>query len=429
MNESPDISSPCDSPAIHLQYPASTPSSSSVPSSPIEFPPTIPPSALSIGFVRDLIEVGQTGSNLSFHAFQFCTQHSFRLLRHCLDTPAELADTLFGGSSEMAETLRNVHTTVDAAEVIAMTSILLAYSAATIGLSAADVTLQIGGIQRSENSIWQQIRTALPSVRYSEYTPFIQRIAEMVLAFVAPIREIHPARLRQILVAYALLQQANRSPQIALSVNRSSTFVIPPDLVRCMGFAAAAYGHLAVNFLEFIPRGIYQSDVLPLLVPGVTQADIVSQAELVNPFCTAYILIWDHRDHHLVLSVRGSMNLNDVITDLTCHSVDCSGLFPHLSPPSPTSADEECIPEQDLECLAHEGFLRAACALDQLLREVVLECLQTHPNYSILLCGHSLGAGVASLLALIWSQQFHGVRSVPLIPPSALSSAHHLTAL
>lgn len=375
--------------------------------------------------MRDLIEVGQTGSHLSFHAFQFCTQHSFRLLRKCLDTPAEMADTLFGGSSlEMAETLRNVHTTVDAAEVIAMTSILLAYSAATIGLSAADVTLEIGGIQRSENSIWQRIRTALPSMRFSEHTPFLQRIAETVLTFVAPIREISPTRLRQILVAYALLQQANRPLQVALSEIRSSSFVIPPDLVRCMGFAAAAYGHLAVNFLEFIPRGIYQSDVLPLLVPGVTQADILSQAELVNPFCTAYLLVWDHRDHHLVLSVRGSMNLNDVITDLTCHSVDCSGLFPHLTPhPFPTSVDEECIPDQDLECLAHEGFLRAACALDQLLREVVTESLLSHPNYSLVLCGHSLGAGVASLLALIWSQQFHGVRLVPslLLCPLCLS--------
>jgi hypothetical protein len=334
-----------------------------------------------------------------------------------------MADTLFGGSIEMAETLRNVHTTVDAAEVIAMTSILLAYSAATIGLSAADVTLEIGGIQRSENSIWQQIRTALPSVRYSEYTPFIQRIAETILTFVAPIREIPPTRLREILVAYALLQQANRPLQVALSEIRSNSFVVPPDLVRCMGFAAAAYGHLAVNFLEFIPRGIYQSDVLPLLVPGVTQDDIVSQAELVNPFCTAYLLVWDHRDHHLVLSVRGSMNLNDVITDLTCHSVDCSGLFPHLATPTPTSTDEECIPDQDMECLAHEGFLRAACALDQLLREVVMDSLLSHPNYSVLLCGHSLGAGVASLLALIWSQQFHGVRSVLSLPP-APSSDH-----
>jgi hypothetical protein len=323
-------------------------------------------SNLQIGFVRDLLEVGQTGSDLGFHAFSFCTRSSFRLLRNCLETPADVADSMFGGN-EISNTLRNVHTTVDAAEVIAMTSILMAHSATTIGFTAADITLEIGGIQRSsENRLWQQIRAAVPS-RYSEYTPFIHRIAEMVLTFVLPIREIAPARLREILVSFALLQQANRPfllPLCLRSSRRAQGFVLPPDLVRCMGFAAAAYGHLTVNCLEFIPRGLYQSDILPLLVPGVSQSDVISQEEVVNPFCIGYLLVWDHRDRHIVLSVRGSLNLNDVITDLTCQSVDCSTLFTHLAPPPHPAAcsssgeregEEQRLSDEDLECLTHEG--------------------------------------------------------------------------
>jgi hypothetical protein len=329
---------------------------------------------LQIGFVRDILEVGQTGSDLGFHAFSFCTRSSFRLLRNCLETPADVVDSMFGGN-EISTTLRNVHTTVDAAEVIAMTSILMAHTATNIGFTAADITLEIGsggaggggGVPRSENSLWQQIRTAIPS-RYSEYTPFIHRIAQMVLTFVLPIREIPPTRLRQILVAFALLQQANRSFLIPLSlrsIRRVEGFVLPSDLVRCMGFAAAAYGHLTVNCLEFIPRGLYQSDILPLLVPGVSQSDVISQQEVVNPFCIGYLLTWDHRDRHIVLSLRGSLNLNDVITDLTCQSVDCSTLFTHLAPPPHPSScsssygeresEEQRLSDEDLVCVTHEG--------------------------------------------------------------------------
>jgi hypothetical protein len=53
-------------------------------------------------------------------------------------------------------------TTVYAAEVIAMTSIIMAHTT-NIGFTAGDITLQIGsggggggGVQRSENSLWQK---------------------------------------------------------------------------------------------------------------------------------------------------------------------------------------------------------------------------------------------------------------------------------
>lgn len=307
-----------------------------------------------IGFVRNLIEVGRTGSDLGFHAFKLCTQYTFHIVRNCLSTPAEMADTVLGGH-EITNLLRNVHTTVDAAEVITTTSILMAHTATTIGLSAADIGLEYGGVQRSDNQFFQQFRTAVPS-RYTEYTPFIQRIAEMIVTFITPIRDIPPTRLRQILVSYALLQQANRPLICPISPSRALSFSVPPDLVRCMGYAAAAYGHLTVNCLEFIPRGIYQSDILPLLVPGVSQKDVISEAEVVNPFCTGYLLVCDHRDNHIVLSIRGSLNLNDLVTDLTCHPADCSNLFTHLAPSSPLG-EEQCLSEHDLECLTHEGSI------------------------------------------------------------------------
>ena len=36
--------------------------------------------------------------------------------------------------------------------------------------------------------------------------------------------------------------------------------------------------------------------------------------------------------------------------------------------------------------------------------------LKQHPGYSLVLCGHSLGAGIASVLSMMWQRRF----SVPV---------------
>ena len=54
--------------------------------------------------------------------------------------------------------------------------------------------------------------------------------------------------------------------------------------------------------------------------------------------------------------------------------------------------------------MCHDGFQQAAARLDQLLRDDVLAALETHPGFVLRLSGHSLGAGVATLLALRWAR-------------------------
>jgi hypothetical protein len=170
-----------------------------------------------------------------------------------------------------------------------------------------------------------------------------------------------------------------------------------------MGFAAAAYGHLAMNFLEFIPRGLYQSDILHLLTPGVTNANIIREQDQNSLYHPSFILIDDITNNTLVLSIRGSLNIHDIITDLTCQHYLC---HTHLFHTSEYKHLENI--EEDVVC--HEGFLLSAQNLDILLREEILEFLKTRPTYSLVICGHSLGAGVASLLTIKWSTIFPSVR-------------------
>lgn len=277
-----------------------------------------------IGFVRDLICLGQTGTNAGFNAASACTQFGFRVASNALGYSADAIEVM--GGNEIGSVLRSVHTTVGAAEAIALTSLLLAHSATAISLHAADTTLELTGVQRTEGFMWQSLRAALPT-RFAEYTPVIQQIAEMVLTFVAPIKELSHAELRETLVAFALLQQANRLPLQVLPPHRNH---LPSDFVRCMGFAAAAYGHLAMNFLEFIPRGHYQSDVLPLLVPGVSSSDIICKNEDISLYSAGFVLVKDDLRNTLVLAIRGSFHVNDIITDLTCQHANCTYLFDGL---------------------------------------------------------------------------------------------------
>jgi len=353
-----------------------------------------------IGFIRDLIGLGQTGSNLGFNAASTCTEFGFRIARSCLTTPADIVDNVLG-CNELSNVLRSVHTTVGAAEAVALTSILMAHSAAALSLTAADATLELTGAPRREGFIWQQIRTAVPC-RFADYTPVIQAIAETILTFVAPVKSLTPSQLREAVVAFALLQQANRRRAVASHFSVTEDNALPADFVRCMGFAAAAYGNMAMNFLEFIPRGLYQSDTLPHLVPGVRGEDVIRRGQDIAPFTAGFLLLADHHMQTIVLAVRGSFHLNDLITDLTCKLVDCKSFFPGV---------------QEASC--HEGFLLAARALDSLLREDVEEALRLNAGYSLLLCGHSLGAGVASVLAALWQNVFHnvGMRCVALAPP------------
>ena len=67
--------------------------------------------------------------------------------------------------------------------------------------------------------------------------------------------------------------------------------------------------------------------------------------------------------------------------------------------------------------MCHEGFLRSARALDAELRGLVQESVsvfsnndENAPGFTVTLVGHSLGAAVASILTLLWRDQFRGLK-------------------
>eukprot|EP00897_Mesotaenium_endlicherianum_P009529 jgi/Mesen1/8604/ME000005S08565 len=117
---------------------------------------------------------------------------------------------------------------------------------------------------------------------------------------------------------------------------------------------------------------------------GVIATDIVAQVgenKKMTVGRPAYYIALDHARRALVLAVRGTWTYSDMLTDLNLHS----------EPLSTLGSDGH----------AHAGMLSAADWILRTEREHLRDALQQHPGYSLVLTGHSLGAGTAALMAYI----------------------------
>uniref|UniRef100_A0A2K6JRK4 Diacylglycerol lipase-beta n=3 Tax=Rhinopithecus TaxID=542827 RepID=A0A2K6JRK4_RHIBE len=119
-----------------------------------------------------------------------------------------------------------------------------------------------------------------------------------------------------------------------------------------------------------------------------------------------FIVALDHRKESVVVAVRGTMSLQDVLTDL--------------------SAESEVL---DVECevqdrLAHKGISQAArYVYRRLINDGILsQAFSVAPEYRLVIVGHSLGGGAAALLATMLRAAYPQVRCYAFSPPRGLWS-------
>ncbi|KIY43107.1 alpha/beta-hydrolase [Fistulina hepatica ATCC 64428] len=143
-------------------------------------------------------------------------------------------------------------------------------------------------------------------------------------------------------------------------------------------------------------------------------------------------VLTDHSRRQVVLVLRGTMSLNEIAADLTCEpaeftparttSQDTStirvpgglGVLDENATETTTRVLFPTISTDDIDTddgapvkyHAHSGMLRLAHAMGDIGKPVqvaVQEALHHNLDYDLVLCGHSLGAGVAALLGLMWA--------------------------
>ncbi|CAN0356149.1 unnamed protein product [Discosporangium mesarthrocarpum] len=109
---------------------------------------------------------------------------------------------------------------------------------------------------------------------------------------------------------------------------------------------------------------------------GISDKDLVrtrisEQRELHLP---GYFVAVDHATHSVVLSVRGTFSMEDIITDLICDSTSFLGGE------------------------AHRGLSQSTEMLLADSKDEILHQLKLNEGYRLVICGHSLGAGVCIVL-------------------------------
>lgn len=202
------------------------------------------------------------------------------------------------------------------------------------------------------------------------------------------------------------------------------------NISHFMRYASAAYGESFMRILGIgdIPTVLPSShhhhpnhhafahhtgnSVEDILLSSYTDR---SPLHLHNPSIHAlvhYVTV-DHAAKAIVLTCRGTLGLSDILTDLSMQYSEFS------LPNDPSKVFK-----------AHSGMLDAAQLLAKEKGKVyqkIRQGLESNPDYGLVMCGHSLGGGVASLLCVLWSQENKNCNN-SLMPSFVTSSLSGLPA-
>lgn len=119
-----------------------------------------------------------------------------------------------------------------------------------------------------------------------------------------------------------------------------------------------------------------------------------------------FFVALDHKREAVLVAVRGTLSLKDVLTDL--------------------SAECENLPLEGVigACYAHKGMCQAAGYIyKKLVNDGILnQAFSIAPEYKLVITGHSLGGGTAALLAIMLKNSFPTLKCYAFSPPGGLVS-------
>lgn len=124
-----------------------------------------------------------------------------------------------------------------------------------------------------------------------------------------------------------------------------------------------------------------------------------------------YIILRDDRWKTIVVTVRGTLSIEDMITDVTVTPKSLGEVGDKFGF---NGSGEYC----------HSGILAGACWIhDDLKRHKILDkAMQAHPDFGLRIIGHSLGAGIAAMLGRILRLEYPKLHCLCFSPPGCVFS-------
>lgn len=158
---------------------------------------------------------------------------------------------------------------------------------------------------------------------------------------------------------------------------------------------------------------------------GLKDEDIIMASfenEMMLP--TFYVAL-DRSTSTVVIAIRGTMSIEDTMVDLvaTPTRMVVSDLANNNNNSTSATASSSSFSDS---CMVHGGILRAATnVFDRLTKNGIFKALVeeggSHRDKKVVIIGHSLGAGVATLLALIVRERFPTQLREPRLTTFAVS--------
>jgi hypothetical protein len=187
--------------------------------------------------------------------------------------------------------------------------------------------------------------------------------------------------------------------------NESDDLSFPAGLItsrmaKYVRFASASYGQsfmtllgIGLSTLNFPKDEEHHSEHYAFAHHAQLEIDDILLSSYSDPPASnsrsiplLHFITVDHEAKGIVLTIRGTLGLEDILADLTC--------------------EYENFEWQHRTWKAHRGMLQCAQMLtgsSSSILKTLKGALEKHPEYGLIFCGHSLGGGVAGLFGILVS--------------------------